>query len=94
MAWAGDRTVRTEGTPTARLSALGRLDNLRAPIVCFTMKEDAMQMNTAIDVAIDRENPPPVARIETAAEQVGRPPPTLTARRSSCMCAFGLMRRF
>ena len=32
-----------------------------------------MQMNTAIDVAIDRENPPPVARIETAAEQVVAP---------------------
>lgn len=29
-----------------------------------------MQMNTAIDVAIDRESPPTVTRIETTAEQV------------------------
>jgi hypothetical protein len=43
------------------------------------MKEDAMQMNTAIDVAIDRESPPPVARIETAAEQVVAPAANLNS---------------
>jgi hypothetical protein len=43
------------------------------------MKEDAMQMNTAIDVAIDRESPLTVARIETAAEQVAAPAANLNS---------------
>jgi hypothetical protein len=43
------------------------------------MKEDAMQMNTAIDVAIDRENPPPVARIETAREHAVAPAANLNS---------------
>jgi hypothetical protein len=38
-----------------------------------------MQMNTAIDVAIDRENPLPVARIETPAEYVAAPAANLNS---------------
>ena len=38
-----------------------------------------MQMNTAIDVAIDREISPPVARIETAAEHVVAPAANLNS---------------
>jgi len=38
-----------------------------------------MQMNTAIDVAIDRENPSLAARIETAAEHVVAPAANLNS---------------
>ena len=38
-----------------------------------------MQTNAAIDVAIDRENPPPVARIEMAAEHVAAPAANLNS---------------
>ena len=38
-----------------------------------------MQMNTAIDVAIDREIPSPVARIETAAEHIVAPAANLNS---------------
>ena len=75
----GGPAIEPFGPPFARLSALGLLENLRAPIARLTMKEDAMQMNTAIDVAIDRESPPTVALIETVAEQVAAPAANLNS---------------